>query len=497
MASSPQDQAQQLLTWRREHPAWLVLAARRAPLVLSCLGPLLEQQQDSILLEDAQQQLAQMLRGFANDSEFDVGSDPSAQALRELRDWIRRGLIVEREGRLFATDALQMAMAFVSGLDQRVMTSSASRLATVQREIENLATALNPDQTARAEMIRRQIKNLERQLKAVEAGDIDVLSETAASEGIRDIYSLAMSLPADFRRVEDSYRTADRALRQSIISDEHHRGEIVDRLLDSHDALAETAEGQVFQGFYEQLNRSTELDQMRAQLKEILRNSATERALGRRQREDLRWLVNRLVSESRRVIEARARSEQDVRGFLKTGLAVEHHRVGQLLHALMERAVDIDWSNAALRRSATPLWPIAVDCSGVPVAERLRFKEVAEDAEDEFNLREQPADLNALDDEFWSSFDSLDIGQLQIETLAALEQTDAGLSLAELAEKLPPTHDLETLCCWLQWARDTGETVLTDREQFEIAGSDGEAMRFDTPRIKLHAEQFEAAVSRV
>ena len=37
-----------------------------------------------------------------------------------------------------------------------------------------------------------------------------MLDGLQAEEGIREVYQLAISLHADFRRVEDSYREADR-----------------------------------------------------------------------------------------------------------------------------------------------------------------------------------------------------------------------------------------------------------------------------------------------
>ncbi|MEN1342134.1 DUF3375 family protein, partial [Pseudomonas aeruginosa] len=92
--------------------------------------------------------------------------------------------------------------------------------------------------------------------------------------GIREVYNLATSLRADFRRVEDSWREADRALRQSIISEQSHRGEIVDRLLDGQDALLNTPEGRVFESFQQQLRQSAELEVMRERLRTILRHPA-------------------------------------------------------------------------------------------------------------------------------------------------------------------------------------------------------------------------------
>jgi hypothetical protein len=99
-----------------------------------------------------------MLAQHANEGEFEINSeDYSAQARKELRSWIKLALVVEREGRLYATDALEEALRFVASLGGRLMTSTASRLSIVQREIENLEMSLNPDAKSRTAHVRRKI----------------------------------------------------------------------------------------------------------------------------------------------------------------------------------------------------------------------------------------------------------------------------------------------------------------------------------------------------
>ena len=228
-------------------------------MLLSCLQSLFAEGSGEIPIEDAREALASILSEHANDEAMAISSsDYSSEAQKELRAWIRKGLIIERDGLIMATDALEKALTFASSLDNRLMTSTASRLSTVQREIENLESRLDPDPASRAAHIRQQIQRLEHELTAIAQGDFEVLEGPRAQEGIREVYSLATSLLSDFRRVEDSYREADKALRHSIISDEHHRGEIVDKLLDSHDHLLQTSEGQVFHSFHQQLGRSVE-----------------------------------------------------------------------------------------------------------------------------------------------------------------------------------------------------------------------------------------------
>jgi len=479
---------------RNHHPAWQLLAARRAPLVISCLMPLFEQYPEGVAIETAQQLLADILALHANNDEFEIsGDDYPAIARKELRDWIRRSLVVERDGILQATDALQKALRFIESLNDRAMTSTASRLATVQREIENLETRLNPDSQSRAEFLKRKISTLEAELAQVEAGDFEVLTGPRAAEGIREVYTLAASLRADFRRVEDSYRAADRQLRQTIISEENHRGEVIDRLLDSHDNLLNTVEGQVFHGFHEQLNRSTELDAMKTHLRTILANPATEAALTTQQRNEMRWLIPRLIAESKSVIKARARSERDVKGFLKTGLAAEHHRVGQLLNEILETALNIDWGSSAVRKTASSLPPLPVTVSSVPLAERLRFKSIESDNAQQLQLETTETQLDDLDADFWQAFDGLDRAALIQQTSAVLATSDTPMSLAQLAEQLPPDrHDLETLTLWLSIAREAGLPVSEQLESFEISDHSGQRYRFHTPTVALTAASLDS-----
>lgn len=490
MEESAQQRSERYVSARSQHPAWLLLASRRAPLVLGCLRTLFERAHDGIPMEDALQALSEMLAAYASQELYEIDPDAThLQAGRELREWIKRRLVVEREGRIYATDALESAIQFVDSLDSRIMTSTASRLSVVQREIENLETGLNPSPTGRIASLRRRIQDLEHELAQVEAGNVIVLDEAQAIEGIREVYNLATSLRADFRRVEDSWREADRALRHSIISEQSHRGEIVDRLLDGQDALLNTPEGRVFESFQQQLRQSAELETMRERLRTILRHPAVPKALNRPQQRELRWLALRLVRESQAVLQARARSERDVRGFMKTGLAAEHHRVGQLLNDLFNLALRVDWQRQSERRKPACLPPVGVAITGVPAIERLRFKTLDDDDTGELDLSLKPAGLEQIDDDFWDAFDGLDREALIQDTLAVLAEQGRPVSLGELASLLPPAHDLETFALWLAMAREAGIEVLKEERQLvELVDEDEQRWRFNLPYVGLDHE---------
>jgi len=493
MSSLNQQRTQKYIAARQQNAAWLLLASRRAPLMLSCLEALFEHQRDGVPLDDAVQALADMLAAHANQPDFEIDTaDITAQARRELRDWIRRSVITEREGRIHETDALKTALGFVAQLDHRLMTSTASRLAVVQREIDNLAAALDPNPQSRAEHIERRIADLQHQLDEVRAGRLLVLTDAQAVEGIREVFALATSLRADFRRVEDSWRAADRTLRQAILSAQQHRGAVVDQLLDGHASLLNTQEGRVFESFQQQLDNQSELAEMRARIRHILNHPACPQALDDLQHSTLRLLVQQLIKEAKVVQAVRARSEREVSQFMKTGQAAENQRVGQLLNDILQQALDIDWQRQAVRRQPVPLPPLGVALSGLPLIERLRIKSLdGGDQNADLLLTTQYADLDQVEDEFWQAFEGLDRQALLQQTLAVLEQSKQPMTLGALAEALPPgEHDLEAMTLWLAVAREADVTWGDGQEQITTTDpqkSPSEQWRFTIPRVVLDA----------
>lgn len=495
MATLNQQRTQKYLHARQQHPAWMLLAARRGPLMLSGLEALFEHQRDGVPFDAAVQALSDMLAAHANDPDFEIAAnDVSAQARHELRDWIKRSLITEREGRIFETDALKTAMRFVAQLDQRMMTSTASRLAVVQREIDNLAAALNPDPHSRAAHLERRMAELQQQLDDVRAGRIVTLTEEQAVEGIREVYALATSLRADFRRVEDSWREADRTLRQAILSAQVHRGAVMDQLLDGHASLLNTQEGRVFEGFQQQLNQQHELSDMRQRIRAILKHPSTAHALDDVQRSALDLLVMQLIKEAQVVQAVRARSEREVSQFMKTGQAAENQRVGQLLNDILQQALQVDWQRQAVRRQDAPLPPLGVALANLPLVERLRIKSLDGGGEAELLLTTHYADLDQVEDEFWQAFEGLDREALWTQTLNTLEQNGQPMTLAALAQALPPgAHDLETLTLWLALARASGAAFDAEQEEHIETHDRDATWRFTVPRVALEAAALRAA----
>lgn len=486
MSVDVREQTESFILARKQNPAWQLLASRRAPLVVSCLKHLLSGDQQAVRFEDALQALAALLAEHAADDEFEIeGDDFLTQSRKELRAWIKRDLIFEREGFVYATDALESALRFIDGLNNRVLTSTGSRLSMVQTGIETLEERLNPDPKYRATTVLRKIEELQHELKNIEAGQFEILSEEDAIEEIRNIYGLTIDLKADFRRVEESWRRQGLSLRQSVVNAEHNRGEVVEQLLLSSRELLETPEGRAFNGFYAQLHRQVELQNMRERLRTILSHPAARKALTDQQHDDMRWLIGNLVRESQAVNRARRTIERDVRGYLRTGLAAEHHRVGALLNELYAAAFKLEWTREQ-RRSASSLPPLAFPISGLPLVQRLRFTVPTAEEADALDFNRQHADLHSLPEEFWAGFDSLDRQALVDRTRDVLLAQDRPMSIGELATMIGPQHDLEAVALWVGLGLVTQAPIGEESETFVLGTEDG-PVRYCVPKMDFNA----------
>ena len=194
-------------------------------------------------------------------------------------------------------------------------------------------------------------------------------------------------------------------------------------------------------------------------------------------------------------MQARSRSEKDVRIFIKTGLAGEHHRVGDLLQQIFETVLRIDWSKQAVRRAPGPLAPVAPAIPSLPCPERLDFKAIEVAEEQRLNLEQQHGSLDALEDSYLENLNELDRGELYRATLNVLREQGRPLTVAQLAEHLPPEYDLETLAYWLTLARE-GDAVFTpDGQAIELVSQENpERTRFRLPKVELSAATIENIV---
>ena len=134
---------------------------------------------------------------------------------------------------------------------------------------------------------------------------------------------------------------------------------------------------------------------------------------------------------------------------------------------------------------------VGVDVTNLPLIERLRFKSADAGEAETLSLSTVQASLEDVDDDFWASFDTLDRQALFDETRALLASTGSTISISEIAERLPPTHDLETIAFWLSLARQADLPFEQFVEAIDVSINENLALKFSLPRVELNFEALQ------
>lgn len=339
-------------------PAWRLLRARNAPLVLAFLGQhFVEHNAGARSQSELVEALDELLHVV--NARLPEGEGYAAAPVTYLDDWsapdsawLRRFYPAgSDEVHYDATPALEKAYAWVSTLRARPSIGTESRLHLLVDLLRQMVHGAEADPETRLAELRRRREEIDAQIADVEAGHVQVMEGAALRERYQFFSSTARELLADFREVEENFRALDRAARERIATWDAGKGELLASLVTDRADIAGSDQGRSFQAFYDFLlsqDRQEELadllEQVRA-LDEVTvdprvrkvhhdwydaaeRTQTVVRSLSeqlRRFLDDQVWVENRRVLEIVRQIETAALA---VRGAPpSSGLELDETRV--------------------------------------------------------------------------------------------------------------------------------------------------------------------------
>src|SRR3984957_2982319 len=208
------------IAWLRANsPAWRLLRAENAPLVLSFL-------QQVFVSDNVRSIPAAELASRLDDELFALnertpGSFPK-QARAYLDDWAspQSGWLRKYypegtdEPHFDATPAVEKALAWVRALGEREFVGTESRLNTIFELLRQIVFGTEPDPQARIEELSRRRQQLDDAIGRVLAGEISLLDRSAVRDRYQQLAATAWELLSDFRQVEENFRRLDRQLRE-------------------------------------------------------------------------------------------------------------------------------------------------------------------------------------------------------------------------------------------------------------------------------------------
>jgi hypothetical protein len=123
-------------------------------------------------------------------------------------------------------------------LRERSFVGTESRLNTIVDLLRQIVFGTETDPDERIGELRRQRDGIDEQIARVEAGELDLLDESAVRDRYQQFSATARELLADFREVEENFRKLDRRLREKIAGWQGGKGELLDDVLGSRESIA-------------------------------------------------------------------------------------------------------------------------------------------------------------------------------------------------------------------------------------------------------------------
>ena len=348
---------------RDRHPAWRLLRAGNATLVLSFLGDFFVDgnrgacagSELAAALDDHVYALNKEISTESGEARFP--KDPRAY----LEDWsgtdagfLRRFYPYgEDEVHYEATPAFVKAHSWVVSLQARSFVGTESRLHTVVELLRQIVHGTEADPQVRLEELRRRRDELDAEIAGVEAGNVAVLDATGVRDRYQQLSTTARELLADFREVEENFRLLDRGAREKIASWDGSKGELLAELVGGRSEITGSDQGRSFQAFYDFLLSETRQQELTELLSRVAAlDLVVEDGRIRGIHHDWSEAADRAQRTVRQI------SEQ-LRGFLDDQVWLENRRVLELIRAVEGLALEV--------RDSPPEWGLVVDQAGIDI----------------------------------------------------------------------------------------------------------------------------------
>ncbi|MGQ0824681.1 MAG: DUF3375 domain-containing protein [Actinomycetota bacterium] len=469
-----------------KHPAWMLLRADHAPLVLSFLGRVfIEANAGGIPASTLASELDDEIYALNARLGENAFPRPARAYLDEWaspeRGWLRKYYPPgSDEAHYDLSPSVEKAAAWVRDLRAREFIGTESRLNTIFELLRQMVYGADADPEQRLARLRRQRTELDGQISRAERGDVDLLDAVGQRDRYQQFARTARELLADFREVEDNFRQLDRRLRAQVTGWTGSKGELLDEIIGSRTGIAESDQGRSFQAFYDFLLSS----ERQAELTELLHRLERIDAIEDRDTRLARIHFDWIDASERTQATVRLLSEQ-LRRFLDDQVWLENRRVFDLLRRIESNAIRV-------RDVASPDVTTVLDDTKVTIVlpvERPLYH----------SARPTPLAIGPVE-EGDGSFDAsvlldqihVDQEELLYKVLVALE-TRSQVALEEVVAREPLRHGLAELIGYLS-LREPGLAVVFDndgRAQVAWAGDHGERIA-DLPRVTFSQTGSEA-----
>lgn len=462
---------------RERSPAWRLVRADNAVLVLSFLGSVFVTENVRAIsaaeLTDRLDDELYALRSLLGEQAYPQSAKAYLEEWAKPEvGWLRKYYPPGSDEAYFdATPALEKAVAWVDSLQARSFVGTESRLNTIVDLLRQMVFGTETDAQVRLAELHRRRSEIDREITEVESGHLPLLGDAALRDRYQQFTRTARELLADFREVESNLRALDRQTREQIATWHESKGELLDNVFGSRHTITESDQGRSFRAFYDFLlsrDRREELDQLLQRVHEVDAIADADQRM-RHVHDD--WLD----AGERTQATVRLLSEQ-LRRFLDDQVWLENRRVMDLLRHIEATAIE-------LRGHGEPPTTMEIDAPSPKIALPMERPLYAPNA------------TASLDSRVTSSTEEVDVSSLlgqvyvDVERLAGMVRdelrTRPQVDLTDVLTRRPIEQGLAELVGYLSLVDDAFQVVFDDSSEVYVRWHDHEGIErvASLPRI--------------
>ena len=451
----------------RSHPAWRLLQADSAALVISFLyRTFIVTNQRSIPAEELATRLDDYLHHLREHGEKryprkgrDYLNDWSSGEQGYLRKYYPAASVGD-EPLFDLTPATEKVIEWIASFEQKQFVGTESRLLTIFRLLQEIADETETDPTLRIQQLEQEKQAIERKIAQLTAGHITPHDSTRIKEKYLQAEETARQLLSDFRQVEENFRTLDRGVRERITTSDSGKGQMLDTIFLEQDAITESDQGRSFKAFWSWLMSPASQEQLQETLQKVLQLPEITALNSTSEQQDalLDGIRFRLLEAGEKVNSTCAQLVEQLRRYLDDQAWLENRRIMEIVRQIEQSAIAIRQSPPP-EKVFTRLAPLKPEIE-LPMARGL-FRPAQRPVIDEVPQEgEADVDTSVLYNQHY-----VDEQLLKSQIRFALHNRPQ-ITLLELVELYPVTKGLSEVIAYLHIASESDRAVInTDLNQ--------------------------------
>ena len=448
----------------KKHPAWRLLCAQYAPLIISFLhrvfvAPNRRTIAQADIVEALEDELFSLREAYGQASFPETAISYLNSWAENDKGWLRKFYPHGTDEPHFdLTPATEKAITWISSLTERSFVGTESRLLTLFELLRQMDEGTQNDPKVRkAELLRRK-KELERQIAELEKGRVDLLDDTGLKERFAQFQQLARELLSDFREVEHNFRLLDRSIRERIARGDEGKGILLEKIMGERDAITDSDQGKSFRAFWDFLMSQSRQEEFTTLLGRILTLKPIEEMHPepRLARIHYDWLE--AGEHTQRTV---AKLSEQLRRFLDDQAWLENRRIMHILKSIETRALALR-DDMPKERKFMPLND-TVATIDLPLERPLyRPQDRVELQDIVLEEGEAASDASALFNQVY-----VDLARLRSHIREEL-RTEDQVTLSHIIERHPLRHGLAELVGYLQIAGHWPKVAVDEEVREEV-----------------------------